>query len=105
MIRLAVATYLAFLIPACAQDGTHWVDQLLSQSGIVCCFNNDGRRLDDPEWRIVGDHYEILFPEGWIQVPESAVVSMRNQDGIARVWSDMASGKHVIRCFIAGPLS
>lgn len=105
MIRLAVVFFLfaLFMSAALASEQTGWVDQLKNQHGTVCCHNNDGRRLDDPEWRTLNGHYEVLFTEGWVIVPDQAVITMRNQDGIARVWSEKgADGKRTIRCFLAG---
>ncbi len=84
-------------------QGGSWVDQLRNQDGGVCCYNSDGRRLDDPEWRVTKDHYEVLFTEGWIQVPDWAVVQGRNEDGIVRVWSQVdPSSTRSIRCFLRG---
>ena len=104
---MAVRSLLAAIIclwPA-ASDYQPWVDQLKSPGGALCCTNNDGRRLDDPEWRTAGDSYEVLFTEGWVKIPPEAVVNMRNQDGIARVWSYSGSdGVRVIRCFLSGAL-
>lgn len=107
MIRAAIVLYLLWVIVdahvARADDYAPWVDQLRTPGGTVCCHNNDGRRLDDPEWRTAGDSYEVLFTEGWVAVPKEAIVQMRNQDGIARVWSEMGGdGKRRIRCFLAG---
>jgi hypothetical protein len=110
MMRLAIALMLIALAPpALSQDGG-WVDRLQNQHGGVCCYNSDGRRLDDPEWRTAGNSYEVLFTEGWIKVPETAVVQQRNEDGIARVWNYIdldqnGTGTRVIRCFLPGSLS
>lgn len=83
-----------------------WVDQLQNQKRETCCFNSDGRRLDDPDWRTFNDHYQVLFTEGWVDVPPEAVVTGKNQDGIARVWSNKQPGEaRVIRCFLRGSLS
>ena len=62
------AILIAAPLSAVAQSGG-WVDQLTNQQGSVCCYNSDGRRLDDPEWRTAGNNYEVLFTEGWIKVP------------------------------------
>ena len=92
-----------------------WVDKLQNPRGGVCCFNYDGQRLEDPDWRIRDDappdgfsSYQIKHGDdgAWHDVPDWAVVGMRNQDGIARVWwfrtNDGVTG---IRCFLPGSLS
>lgn len=99
-----ILAFLAFFaVPAAAQDG--WVDQLRSDDGRVCCANNDGRRLDDPEWRTAGDGYEVLFTEGWLKIPARALVTMRNHDGIARVWSfKPEAAERTVHCFLPGSM-
>lgn len=101
---MAVSILFAFAVRA-QQGQSEWVDQLQNQNRAVCCYDNDGRRLDDPEWRTVGDSYEVLFTEGWLRVPTDAVVTMTNKDGIARVWSFPGGNGRSIRCFLPGPLS
>lgn len=96
-ILLAAMVYAVF-----AQSG--WVDHLRNQNGRVCCYNNDGRRLDDPEWKISGNEYTVLFTEGWVPVSQTSVVTMRNKDGIARVWSTFVNGQRTIHCFLPGAL-
>lgn len=100
-MKLLLAALLLISTAAFAQSG--WVDYLRNQNGMGCCFDNDGRRLDDPEWRTAGDSYEVLFTEGWVKVEPTAVVHMRNRDGIARVWSDRTPTR-VVRCFLPGAL-
>src|SRR5690349_3124648 len=87
-IMLRLVAFLLLTIPAFAQSG--WVDKLTNGNGMVCCYDSDGRRLDDPEWRTKGNGYEVLFTEGWIDVPDYAIVKMPNRDGIARVWSEFS---------------
>jgi len=107
MRLLAVAMLLCLASSATAQPNG-WVDRLQNQSGGVCCYDSDGRRLDDPEWRTVGNGYEVLFTEGWAKVPPEAMVQQRNQDGIARVWSTWEVGRNgaatnrFVRCFLPG---
>lgn len=91
--------------PASAQDGS-WVDGLHNQSGNVCCFDGDGRRLEDPEWT-AGDPYRVARDGKLVDVPPWALVTMKNRDGIARVWWNPIAddaGNHV-RCFLPGALS
>jgi hypothetical protein len=102
--------------PAWAQQAP-WVDQLKSTHGQLCCSNNDGRRLDDPDWDTLGkvqtdyngtSGYRVYENSQWYDVPNWAVVIERNRDGIARVWWDREyndqSGTIIkrVRCFIAG---
>lgn len=105
LIVVTVLVTIAILMIVRAHGQTGWVDRLKNQNGMVCCYDNDGRRLDDPEWRTAGDSYEVLFTEGWLSLPIAAVVTMKNQDGIARVWSVPSAGGRSIHCFLPGPLS
>lgn len=94
-----------------------WVDGLRNQQNSICCTNNDGRRLDDPDWDTLGkavedyngmSGYRVLEDGEWKDVPNWAVVTQRNHDGIARVWWDREyQGADVIkkiRCFLPGTL-
>lgn len=118
MIRAAVGISfgLAFCAGAFAQES--WVDQLHNGNDNVCCFDNDGRRLTDPDWDTLGAvSADRLGPSGYrvhedsktYAVPNWAVVKQRNQDGLARVWfdRDASSGALVktVRCFIPGSLT
>lgn len=96
------------------QEG--WVDQLQSTEGKVCCFNYDGRRLDDPDWDTLGEvseefsGYRVFEDQKFHEVPKSAVVLMKNQDGIARVWWNVVTDRGILqgktlRCFLPGGLS
>jgi hypothetical protein len=104
--------------PSFAQQAP-WVDQLQSKHGQLCCSNNDGRRLDDPEWDTLGkvqtdyngnSGFRVYEDSRWYDVPNYAMVTVRNRDGIARVWWDReynAEGGTItkrVRCFIAGEL-
>lgn len=107
---IAVLFGLLLWLGLASAQSSSWVDRLQNDNGNVCCFDNDGRRLDDPEWRPVDPTFEVLFTEGWIKVPTWAVVKQRNRDGIARVWSyvdvdDGGNGTRQIRCFLPGALS
>lgn len=104
-MRSALAILAMLFVAVSSPRAAGWVDQLKNRHNQVCCYDNDGRRLDDPEWRIVGNRYEVLFTEGWIAVPDEAVVDMRNQDGIARVWSTPRPEGRSIVCFLPGAYS
>ncbi len=98
------AVMLLMSVSSAPADTPGWVDQLVSKRGGVCCFDNDGRRLIDPDWDVQTEGYIVRFPEGWLPVPEEAIVRQTNQDGIARVWSVVNDGKREIRCFLPGAL-
>jgi hypothetical protein len=58
----------------------HWFKSLHSKTGGWCCDISDGRPV---EYRVTGDHYEVLigtqFPNGpdpavWVEVPSHAVL-------------------------------
>lgn len=102
--------------PCFAQDNS-WVDLLQNQQKNVCCYDNDGRRLVDPEWDTLGkvdadysgpSGYRVLDDGEWKEIPNWAVVIMKNKDGIARVWWDrsLEEGKTIkkVRCFLPGAL-
>lgn len=97
---VVVSALITMAVKAHGQSG--WVDQLQNQNKNVCCYDNDGRRLDDPEWRTSDDSYEVLFTEGWVRVPAEAIVTMTNRDGIARVWSFPGANGRSVRCFLPG---
>lgn len=109
-LRLAVTLGILCAIAAhywgAAAEPRPWVDELRNQNANVCCFNYDGQRLEDPEWT-AGDPYRVVRGSAFVDVPPWAVVTMRNQDGIARVWWNTTpddTGNYV-RCFLPGSLS
>lgn len=102
------ALFSAFFVNS-AQDS--WVDKLANQNGNVCCYNYDGLRLEDPDWETQhsssGSEYKVIRNGVWLDVPAWAVVTMKNQDGIARVWyyTQPDDTGNQIRCFLPGALS
>lgn len=115
-VALVLALALAVYSYKAAAQG--WVDQLQNSNTNVCCDNNDGRRVADPEWDTLGkavtdyngpSGYRVYEDGKWNDVPNWALVTMRNQDGIARVWWDRQyepGGAIVktIKCFLPGAL-
>lgn len=113
MIRLVVIFTFAFVLFASSAalsvdiDGRsqqmtpqqrEWVRGLKNQRGILCCDGADGITVP---FRIAGDHYEVLFEGLWHLVPDHAVVTAKNQIGIARTWFTFdATGKRAVRCFL-----
>lgn len=115
VMALALAAY--SYNTAKAQDRS-WVDKLQNQQGNFCCYDNDGRRLDDPDWDTLGkvdahsngwSGYRVFEDGKWYDVPNWAVVTMRNQDGIARVWWHHENiGSDVVKkvmCFMPAALT
>lgn len=52
LVTFCMAVALA-IYSAKGQDNS-WVDQLQNQQKSVCCFDNDGRRLTNPDWDTLG---------------------------------------------------
>jgi hypothetical protein len=118
MLSVALVLALALAVYSYKAAAQGWVDQLQNAKGSVCCSNNDGRRLDDPDWDTLGkvdadynglSGYRVWEDGEWKGVPNWAVVHMRNQDGIARVWFERSyepggtTAKRV-KCFLPGSL-
>lgn len=111
--------FCAVLIASAAAAQNNWVDQLRAESGYVCCTNNDGQRLGEPDWDTQGkvtettSGYRVFHGQTkqWYDVPPQAVVMMRNQDGIVRVWwggetDDLGNVvTPTVRCFLPGALT
>lgn len=112
-IALILALALAFY--SYKANAQSWVDRLQNKQGAICCTNNDGRRLDDPDWDTLGkvtdDHngpsgFRVYEDGKWHDVPNWAIVMQSNIDGIPRVWWDRELiGSDIVkkvRCFIVG---
>lgn len=117
MLILALALAAASYNAAKSQDNS-WVDQLQNQQKNVCCYDNDGRRLTGPDWDTLGkvdadyngmSGYRVFEDNKWYEVPNWAVVTMKNKDGIPRVWwrQDYEGGNIVkkVFCFLPGTLT
>lgn len=78
-----------------------WFNSLRSPAGSVCCVDFDGRSLEEADWRIGPNGYQVLANGRWIDVPDDALVSGPNRLGRAHLWL-----RHdgTVRCFIPGPL-
>lgn len=83
---MVLAIDLLVCYPSWSQSS--WVDKLRNANENVCCYDNDGRRLDDPDWdtlgkvgteRTEGSGYRVFEDNKWHEVPNWAVVTMRNQ--------------------------
>lgn len=126
-----LASMLLFSFPAGAHDPTgywareiaagrapdvQWWTSLTSGKG-PCCSGADGRKVEDVDWESKDGHYRVLFKDvvidgtpvadGWIDVPDDAVVHDPNRYGPAVVWPYLtwAAGPKptaAIRCFLPG---
>lgn len=95
-------------------NSNQWVDELLNSNNNRCCYDNDGRRLVDPEWDTLGtvntnsSGYRVYEDQKWHEVPNWAVVTQRNKDGIPRVWwnktYDEGNITKTMICFLPGTL-
>lgn len=123
--RLALAFFLGFILmgtlkieqaPARDLDGSHagsslkpWFDSLSSGKG-PCCSDADGSAVSDVDWRSSDGHYRVRIQDQWVDVPDSAVVTVPNLVGRAMVWpvyyNSMGSPVRIeIRCFMPGSMS
>lgn len=76
-----------------------WFNSLRSPAGSVCCVDFDGRSLEEADWRIGPNGYQVLAAGKWIDVPADAVVAGPNRLGRAHLWLRPDGG---VRCFIPG---
>lgn len=79
-----------------------WTMQQTNQNDGSCCDGNDVFVLSDSEWRISGDHYEVLHNGEWLEVPPWALIK-RGEDSpthsaLLWVWHGRA------QCFKSGQL-
>src|ERR1700737_4152664 len=54
-----------------------WFDQLASGKGL-CCSMADGETVADPDWESKDGHYRVRLENGWIDVPDDAVITEPN---------------------------
>ena len=67
---------------------TKWMMQQHNTRNGQCCDGHDGYLLDDNEWRIVGNHYEVFYNSTWHEVPDWAMLRTpdNNPTGRAVLW-------------------
>lgn len=117
MRQLVIATliFLAVLalssIPrSYAHDHSHpelngWFNKLQSSKGL-CCDGSDALRLDDVDWDTKDGHYRVRLEGEWVDVPDTAVVTVPNLDGPTMVWPYRNNGKlNQVRCFLPGSIT
>ena len=108
-MRAAALLLLLAALPAAARDrGQYgatdpatraWFKGLHSAAGTWCCDEADGMRVEDPNWRLAGDHYEVFRNGAWEAVPVDALVTAKNKVGFAVLWAPPAGR---ILCFMPG---
>ena len=95
--------------PALAHDPSHpelnsWFDHLASGKGLCCSFA-DGVAVEDPDWETKDGHYRVRLKEGWIDVPDDAVITEPNRAGRTMVWPMRGYLGVTIRCFMPGSMT
>jgi len=96
-------------MPALAHDANRpelngWFDKLASGKGLCCSFA-DGTAVADPDWDSKDGHYRVRLPEGWIDVPDDAVINEPNRDGRTMVWPLRGYLGVSVRCFMPGSMT
>ncbi len=82
-----------------------WFDQLASGKGL-CCSMADGETVSDPDWESRDGHYRVRLEQGWIDVPDDAVITEPNKFGRTMVWPiKFGDGSVMIRCFMPGSMT
>ena len=65
-----------------AADMREWFKGLHAQrTGIVCCDEADGWRVDDVDWESNDGHYRVRLYGEWVPVPDETVVTEPNRFG------------------------
>ena len=104
-----VILIVALLHSASAHDASRpelnsWFDKLASGKGLCCSFA-DGTAVAGPDWDSKDGHYRVRLPEGWIDVPDDAVINEPNRDGRTMVWPLRGYLGVSVRCFMPGSMT
>lgn len=83
------------------QELRDWFGNLRSKSRVLCCEDADGY---DVNWSTDNGHYIVFSPQGWVVVPDEAVITDPSKVEVAKVWWEHNSldGKFHVRCFLPG---
>jgi len=82
------------------QDLREWFGALKNKNNILCCADADGY---DAQWDTAQGHYRVFSKDGWIVVPDDAVVTGPNKALVSKVWWKFdEAGKRSVRCFMPG---
>jgi hypothetical protein len=106
IIILGTAALICFAGYAWAHDPsgkyTAWLMEQTNQNNGSCCDGTDSIFLEDDQWRIAGDHYQVFYAASWHDVPSWALTqSKENITGKAVLW--LWAGRP--QCFKPGYLS
>src|SRR6476660_1191870 len=84
-----------------------WFDSLKSGKGFLCCSDADGTAVSDVDWESKDGNYRVRLGGQWIDVPDDALVTVRNRAGRTMVWPmPMIEGDTIkIRCFMPGSMA
>lgn len=77
-----------------------WFNSLYNKNKQLCCTDADGY---DAQWDTKEGKYRVFDQtQGWVTVPDEAVVETPNKAGVAKVWWYVDKGERKIRCFLRG---
>lgn len=82
-----------------------WFEKQHAANGAWCCNVSDGHVIGDDEWRMAGDHYEVLIYGKWYPVTNDHLVNPAggpNPTGHAIVWYTYHQWGPTIYCFTPG---
>jgi hypothetical protein len=75
-----------------------WVKSLRNKNGMGCCDEADGFKVEDPDWRNVGNEYEVKLEGKWVRLEDHQILTDPNRLGFAMVWIWRGN----ITCFLPG---
>jgi hypothetical protein len=78
-----------------------WIMGMTNSKGVSCCSIADGYPVP---FKIVGDHFEVLFQGVWRYVPNEAVRKVENPIGVPIAWFEAARSGYIVRCFVPDAL-
>jgi len=108
---LVLALFALWALPLLAHDhnrpdDTTWYKSLIAPDGSPCCDGKDAVAVEN--WESRQGHYRVKLKdertgiEGWVDVPDSAVVKGPNYSGHALAWPIFREGLPSVRCFMPG---
>lgn len=104
-------------IAAGRAPSSEWWNGLHDKHARPCCSHADGLKVEDVDWDSKDGHYRVYargwkiagvnIPDGWIEVPDNAVIDEPNLYGSAVVWPYLtlettSTSVAAIRCFMKG---
>jgi hypothetical protein len=91
-LAIAVALFLPWLGVVHAHSVGHpelddWLMAQTNQNNGMCCDGEDVIELGDNEWRVLGDHYEVVLQGKWTPIePWMLTRSPENRMSSALLW-------------------